>query len=146
MRCRHAIKEPGCVDCAGFDNTKPLARRFCDEGFRHALKETWCPNCRGSESSPETSVTVRHSAIAAASPEEKSTIRAWRENWQSLCEVLCHWCKRVFHPRECHADHVMPLSRGGKHALSNLVIACASCNVRKSARMPNVWAEMIAAT
>jgi 5-methylcytosine-specific restriction endonuclease McrA len=29
-------------------------------------------------------------------------------------------------------DHVMPLSKGGKHEISNLVIACLPCNIRKS--------------
>ena len=31
-------------------------------------------------------------------------------------------------------DHVVPLSRGGRHEPANLVWACRSCNSRKSAR------------
>ena len=30
-----------------------------------------------------------------------------------------------------HADHVVPVSEGGRHHISNLVIACASCNASK---------------
>lgn len=33
-------------------------------------------------------------------------------------------------------DHVLPRSRGGSHALSNLVRACRSCNSRKCNRTP----------
>jgi 5-methylcytosine-specific restriction endonuclease McrA len=33
-------------------------------------------------------------------------------------------------------DHVLPRSRGGQDALSNLVAACRSCNCRKSNRTP----------
>ncbi|HEX6293396.1 MAG TPA: HNH endonuclease [Herpetosiphonaceae bacterium] len=32
-------------------------------------------------------------------------------------------------------DHVIPQSKGGTHDLSNLVLACRSCNSRKGARM-----------
>lgn len=33
-------------------------------------------------------------------------------------------------------DHVIPLSRGGAHALANLRTACLSCNSRKGSRLP----------
>ena len=36
-------------------------------------------------------------------------------------------------------DHVMPLSRGGKHEPANLVAACYSCNSSKGARTPDEW-------
>ena len=29
-------------------------------------------------------------------------------------------------------DHVIPLSKGGDHTMENVVIACNSCNARKS--------------
>lgn len=38
-----------------------------------------------------------------------------------------------------HADHLVPLARGGMHCISNLVPACASCNRRKSDSDPFVW-------
>jgi 5-methylcytosine-specific restriction endonuclease McrA len=42
-------------------------------------------------------------------------------------------------------DHVVPRSRGGSNDLSNLVLACQGCNVRKGARLlselPAGWAE-----
>lgn len=31
-----------------------------------------------------------------------------------------------------HVDHVVPVSRSGTHHISNLVLACASCNSRKN--------------
>lgn len=47
-----------------------------------------------------------------------------------------------FYGREClkcgavdvlHIDHVTPLARNGRHAISNMQVLCADCNVRKSA-------------
>lgn len=36
-------------------------------------------------------------------------------------------------------DHVIPMSRGGRHILSNIRPACLSCNCRKQARKPSEW-------
>lgn len=146
--CRHALREIGCVNCKGYDSTQPPVRRLCGNDFRHALKETWCPECQGLEPSPrrvETHTSARDQAIRAASEEERAEIKAWREHWRAMREVLCHWCNEVFAPAGCHADHVIPLSRGGKHSLSNLVISCATCNLRKNARMPEVWSVIASA-
>lgn len=35
-----------------------------------------------------------------------------------------------------HADHIMPLARGGQHVASNIQLLCASCNLAKSSRDP----------
>lgn len=148
--CRHALRESGCRNCAGLDPDRAPVRRFCDGRFRHAVKEAWCPNCQGIEPSPVVTKhrppSLREQVIRAASDEVKAAIKSWRSQWRSLRSVICHWCKQTFAPDECHADHVIPLSRGGPHDLSNLVIACATCNFRKNARMPEVWAGLIAGT
>jgi 5-methylcytosine-specific restriction endonuclease McrA len=55
------------------------------------------------------------------------------EQWRDVVDFyrgLCAYCDRLWE----HQDHVVPLARGGKHALSNLVPACAKCNLRKSAK------------
>jgi 5-methylcytosine-specific restriction endonuclease McrA len=34
-----------------------------------------------------------------------------------------------------HIDHVVPLSRGGRHSIGNLLPACSSCNLSKGAKL-----------
>ena len=34
----------------------------------------------------------------------------------------------------CTLDHVVPLSRGGKHEIENIVLACRKCNIKKGTR------------
>ncbi|WP_306317623.1 MULTISPECIES: HNH endonuclease [unclassified Streptomyces] len=36
-------------------------------------------------------------------------------------------------------DHVIPLSKGGRHAIGNLMPACMPCNMSKSASFLSVW-------
>ena len=45
-------------------------------------------------------------------------------------------------PRESvHVDHIMPLALGGKHESANLQALCQSCNQRKHAKHPFVFAN-----
>jgi 5-methylcytosine-specific restriction endonuclease McrA len=147
--CRHAILEPGCIYCIEHNREHGDALRPDLIGpCRHALKEKDCYDCKGLESSHPTferPVSIRLEIIRAASEEVKEAIKSWRRGWRSLNSVVCYWCKSAFSPDDCHADHVIPLSRGGPHDLNNLVVACASCNLRKHDLMPEVWAEIIAA-
>lgn len=63
-------------------------------------------------------------------------------DWLGRQRKVCFWCDA-----DCagvhHVDHFEPLSRGGKHEISNLVIACPSCNLRKQAMPPERWMERI---
>lgn len=51
----------------------------------------------------------------------------------------CCYCAERMRSQDKTLDHVIPLSRGGKHSADNVVIACRSCNVSKRARTPAEW-------
>ena len=55
----------------------------------------------------------------------------------------CFWCDCDIPKGELHIDHVYPLSRGGGHTISNLVVSCADCNQRKHAKDPEKWLDEI---
>lgn len=44
-----------------------------------------------------------------------------------------------------HLDHVVPLSRGGADALTNIVLACPSCNLRKGVKTGEEFEEWLRA-
>src|SRR5690606_6740942 len=53
----------------------------------------------------------------------------------------CYYCGckmvRVANlPNSATVDHVVPLDRGGRNSLDNLVIACKPCNSSKADKMP----------
>lgn len=65
-------------------------------------------------------------------------------NWEDLVH---HWLANGFRPDQCHLcgeigeyggiaglhiDHVIPIARGGAHAMDNLRPACADCNHMKN--------------
>lgn len=53
----------------------------------------------------------------------------------------CYWCRKPV--KEYHVDHRVPLSRGGSNGPENLVVACASCNLRKGALTPEEFAGVL---
>lgn len=46
----------------------------------------------------------------------------------------CRYCNSE--NSKFHIDHIIPVCQGGDTSLENLVLACSSCNVRKSGRTP----------
>lgn len=75
----------------------------------------------------------RTSEACGASSKE---ICAWSESQTKVC----YWCG-IKCAESYHIDHYHPLSRGGKHEIENLVIACPTCNVRKNAKDPYEFAQ-----
>lgn len=55
----------------------------------------------------------------------------------------CYWCECNIKNKEVHIDHYIPLSKGGKHNIDNLVISCSTCNLRKNAKDPLKFANEI---
>ena len=48
---------------------------------------------------------------------------------------LCAYCPNV----ATSIDHVMPLAKGGKHELANLLPACMPCNMEKHDMTLEQW-------
>lgn len=56
-------------------------------------------------------------------------MRRW--NWK------CCYCDA----HATHLDHVMPISKGGEDIESNMVPACAACNLAKGPKTLAEWSE-----
>lgn len=51
----------------------------------------------------------------------------------------CQYCGST--DGSLHCDHVVPVSRGGTNAFSNLTTACRDCNLSKGARLVSEWRQ-----
>jgi 5-methylcytosine-specific restriction endonuclease McrA len=80
--------------------------------------------------SPEVVALYQRSRRRRVAPYRRSEVFA---RWGGMC---CY-CNA---PAE-HLDHVQPLSRGGRDVLSNVVPACAACNLAKAALTLAEWAR-----
>lgn len=53
-----------------------------------------------------------------------------------LYNSQCLYCNSK---RAEHLDHVIPLVKGGRHSIGNLVPACSECNMSKGSKLLSVW-------
>lgn len=53
----------------------------------------------------------------------------------ALIRKGCSYCGK----QALHIDHIIPISRGGRHSIGNLTGACASCNLSKGAKFITEW-------
>ncbi len=63
------------------------------------------------------------------------------DNWKAT-EVhheaggRCLYCGIEVELHKMHADHFIPLAKGGSNLRENIVCSCASCNLSKAAKLP----------
>jgi 5-methylcytosine-specific restriction endonuclease McrA len=63
-------------------------------------------------------------------------VRAYYKKLREAKRVICTYCRHIIPKGRRTVDHVMPLSRGGAHDVSNFTPACLSCNSAKHDRTP----------
>lgn len=78
----------------------------------------------------------RRRAAQLSAPGDGVTKEEWKDivaSYRSLC-VYCNT-----HVKRPTMDHIVPLSQGGAHDVSNVVPACRGCNARKNDTTLIVW-------
>lgn len=66
-------------------------------------------------------------------------IAQWMREVRNQVFVRCHWCGTKVKGRKVHFDHVVAMSKGGAHSISNLCISCPECNLSKQDRALTEW-------
>jgi hypothetical protein len=59
-----------------------------------------------------------------------------RKNILRRDEYTCQYCTSDLIESNQTLDHILPVSRGGRHEWTNLVACCKSCNAAKANRTP----------
>lgn len=58
---------------------------------------------------------------------------------EKIYEVYDNHCAYCYSKKNLTLDHFEPLARGGKHEISNMVLACKKCNCSKNAKFFEEW-------
>ena len=85
----------------------------------------------------------RRTRMIAAKNGNDEAIVSWENKWRKKRSVTCYWCLDQFSPSECHLDHIIPISKSGKHSLDNVCIACSHCNQSKHNDDPDKWNQTL---
>ena len=69
-------------------------------------------------------------------PESKLVTTKW---FNQVCENQNHKCAYCDFTGVLQMEHVIPLTRGGKHIRENIIGACLSCNSSKNNKLVSEW-------
>lgn len=60
-------------------------------------------------------------------------------DWKKTLNRYANSCAYCGAPGDLHMDHIVPLSRGGRHSIGNVVPACQRCNLSKHNKYVTEW-------
>lgn len=145
-----------CIACIEIKSSSPEKKAY-DAIYYSANRARISVQTKEYRQGNSEALVVKAKAWAASNPEKRRSISnaykhrrraiekegsttAELREWEEAAKKDCYWCgkKKL---NKYHVDHYYPLSKGGKHHVDNLVIACPSCNLRKSAKDPIAWAN-----
>lgn len=77
--------------------------------------------------------TVMRNYQAKRRTDGCNSVATWE--WERVVRQYNYCC--AYCGKECYLtmDHVIPLSKGGKHVIENIVPACSECNTKKGAQL-----------
>ena len=106
---------------------KPIRTEVERLESRHLANERYITSQKG-KAKKRRDYARRKAALVKSRPV---TAEDWLEIL-ALHKNRCHYCRKR---RVLTIDHVIPLSKGGKHLKENIVPACRSCNSTKGNRI-----------
>ena len=98
------------------------------EQERASQQKTYHANLEANRARARRRMSVRR-ALMTIGKEDDPTFAA---AWETLCAHNAYRCFCCGRERPLHIDHVVPVTHGGSHDLTNLQPLCASCSKRKS--------------
>ena len=103
--------------------------------FKEKRDQYWPAIMEYRRQHPEINIAGRARRRAAGTPPPavlRELLRA---------ATACCYCGVSFYEPAVkkHIDHVVPVSRGGSGDITNLAVACATCNLRKSSKTLDEW-------
>jgi 5-methylcytosine-specific restriction endonuclease McrA len=77
---------------------------------------------------------ARRRARKAGSDVGDTRVEPLLKAWRKEPSFICYYCEKRFPNKQLHIDHIVAISKGGKHTVENLCKSCVSCNCSKHDR------------
>lgn len=84
---------------------------------------------------------IKRRALKAKVTIDETGIKEHMQRVKNADQVACAYCGVVMPGHKVHFDHIVPLSRGGMHAVSNLASSCQTCNLSKHDQLLSEWSR-----
>jgi 5-methylcytosine-specific restriction endonuclease McrA len=117
-----------CKPCDAQDRKERRARH--DQAARDRQRYATDPDFK------ERRREMTRDRYAAGIPSNSPRTRAFRQELFDTARGICAVCGEPMAFEESSVDHIVPISRGGKHERENMQIAHRVCNSVKGVRFP----------
>jgi 5-methylcytosine-specific restriction endonuclease McrA len=164
---QRGVASKGCFQCQKEDRPKYRARYLSTAHGRAVVRRgiaKYMRSAKGRVVARKASARFHKSArgrAATAKREQQPDVKEYRrlatlnrkalklkspgsftsQDYQNLLrrQNKCHICGRRFSKiNPPTLDHIIPLSRGGPHDVTNIALACGSCNSAKGPRLTHL--------
>jgi hypothetical protein len=139
------IRDFVCAHCAGAFQSGRSDALYCSGWCRKRAyyavnrERLIADSIRWAVAHPEK-MQARRRARRALKRGNPGSVGVELRDWRRLVRRhrgCCAYCGDQ--PETIHMDHVIPLARGGRHAIGNVLPACPTCNHSKSATLLVEW-------
>lgn len=140
--------EAACLGCGTTFTTNTRKKKFCGEecrcswhylngeGARRQRIQDWFQTNPNGARLARLEWSQRRRAVKAGSVD---SVGVTRRDWERLVRRYDGCCAYCGKRAPLQRDHVVPIARGGRHAIGNLLPACAKCNANKKAKFLMAW-------
>lgn len=143
--------EKQCKICSSFiyvkQSHKDIEGTYCSKecmsiDYRTILKGDNNPNyTHGLSDSKEYRISHSHKRRVIRKDINNNLTASEISNKLKNIQV-CYWCnKNMSKTKDKCYDHYVPLNKGGENTIDNIVVSCRSCNAKKHAKDPFVFAN-----
>lgn len=133
-RCRACYRKNKAADNARRTRNRRAASPEAQERRKQRLRDYYQRNKERFINQATKRKRLRDSVTV-----NEEAIKAWMRAVLQRPFSVCYYCQRTVVTGGIDFDHVMPLSKGGAHALENLCVSCSECNGAKKDRLFNQW-------
>lgn len=110
---------------------------LCGERIeRTAHNKKYCPDCQN--------IVACHYERRRNLTKQNISGTHTKAEFNSLCNRMrweCEYCGAQLNLKTATEDHIIPLALGGDDGISNIAVACLSCNASKGKRPVDVFIE-----
>lgn len=127
-----------CLDCVASEKAYQADYHAKNKEKRNEKTRAWRQENPGYDKTRENykEIAAIKNGNRRALKKNAGSYSISKEEMSKLYASPCTYCGSS---DNITIDHVIPLSRGGSHSVSNLVSACAKCNMSKGAKTVMEW-------